>query len=140
MKFMPWINNGGGGDMGPTNYAYCNDYFPLVPFADSLLNMGSYGAVGYSFGPGNTRSVEPVLCTDRSAGVVGPSRAPAGRWCGLGGTVKDILTHGGSPSQVLGLWNDHKLTIIYRIYRETRCCTRPCREPLVPTLQRRLWC
>ena len=105
MKFMPWINNGGGGNMGPTNYAYCNDYFPLLPFADSLLNMGSYGAVGYSFGPGNARSIAPVLCTNRSAGVVEPSTAPGGRWCGLGGTVKDILTHGGRKSQLSpGVW------------------------------------
>ena len=105
MKFMPWINNGGGGNMGPSNYAYCNDYFPLLPFADSLLNMGSYGAVGYSFGPGNPRKIDPVLCTNRSAGVVEPSSSPGGRWCGLGGTVKDILTHGGRKAQLSpGIW------------------------------------
>ena len=40
--FMPWISNGGGVNMGPSNYAYCWDYFPLLPFADALLNMGSY--------------------------------------------------------------------------------------------------
>ena len=100
MKFMPWIQNGGGSNMGPTNFAYCWDYFPLLPIADSLLNMGSYGVVGYSFGPGNPRSVAPVLCTNRSAGVVEPSTAPGGRWCGLGGTVKDILAHGGRASQL----------------------------------------
>ena len=105
MKFMPWMTNGGGVDMGPYNFAYCSDYMKLLPFADSLLNMGSYGATGYAFGPGNPRSIAPVLCTNRSAGVVGPSSAPAGRWCGLDGTVKDILTHGGSPSQLSpGIW------------------------------------
>ena len=80
--------------MGLTNYAYCWNYFPLLPHADSLLNMGSYNAVGDSFGvtsqatclcvwlmglvfkgclclqPGNPRSIEPVLCTNKSGGVV----------------------------------------------------------------------
>jgi hypothetical protein len=67
------------GNMGPTNYAYCEDYQKLLPFADALMNMGSYNAIGDSFGPGNPRSIEPVLCTNRSAGVVEPSTAPASR-------------------------------------------------------------
>ena len=72
-----------------------------------LMNMGSYSPLGASFGPGNERSIEPVLCTNHSAGVVEPSTAPAGRWCGLGGTLKDVLTHGGKPSQLSpGIWMD----------------------------------
>ena len=98
--YTPWISNGGGSNMGATNYAYCWDYFPLLPFADALLNMGSYGAVGYAFGPGNPRPVAPVPCTDKAAGVIEPSTDPGGRWCGLGGTVKDILVHGGRPDQL----------------------------------------
>lgn len=86
---------------------YCEDYQKLLPFAAQLMNMGSYSPVGASFGPGNQRSIEPVRCTNRSAGVVEPSTAPAGRWCGLGGTVKDILVHGGKPSQLSpGIWMD----------------------------------
>ena len=56
--------------------------------------------MGYAFGPGNPRGVAPVLCTNRSAGVVEPSTDPSGRWCGLEGTVKDILMHGGHPTQL----------------------------------------
>jgi hypothetical protein len=70
--------------MGPLNYAYCEDYEKLLPFAAQLMDMGSYSALGASFGPGNQRSVQPVLCTNRTAGVVEPSTAPSGRWCGLG--------------------------------------------------------
>lgn len=112
---LPWITNGGGidwSDCGPIHrcgedFAYCWDYQPLLPFADGLLNMGSYSAVGAAFGPGNPRSIEPVLCTNRSAGVIEPSGRPAGRWCGLGGTVKDLLTHGATPAQLSpGIWMD----------------------------------
>merc|ERR1711939_659605 len=64
MKYFPWINNGGGSNHGPTNYAYCWDYFKLLPFADALLNMGSYSPTGDSFGyspsgQGHQRSIEP---------------------------------------------------------------------------------
>lgn len=115
IKILPWITNGGGidwSDCGPIHrcgedFAYCWDYQPLLPFADALLNMGSYSAVGAAFGPGNPRSIEPVLCTNRSAGVIEPSGRPEGRWCGLGGTVKDLLTHGATPDQLSpGIWMD----------------------------------
>ena len=57
--------------------------------------------------PGNYGGLQPVLCTNKSAGVVEPSGRPRGRWCGLGGTVKDFLTHGASAAQLSpGIWMD----------------------------------
>jgi hypothetical protein len=115
VKIYPWITNGDGidwSDCGPIHrcgedFAYCWDYQPLLPFSDGLLNMGSYSATGAGFGVGKPRSIEPVRCTNRSAGVIMPSGHPKGRWCGLGGTVKDLLTHGATPAQLSpGIWMD----------------------------------
>ncbi len=36
MKYYPWMNNGGGGNMGPLNYAYQEDYQKLLPFATQV--------------------------------------------------------------------------------------------------------
>ena len=55
------------------------------PFADKLINMGSYEATGLAY-PGKNRSVKAVPC-DKIPGGDPASGNPAGRWCGLEGTV-----------------------------------------------------
>ena len=111
----PWITNGLGidwSDCGPIHrcgrdFAYCWDYKPLIPVADGLLNMGSYSPLNLGFGPGKYGGIEPVACGNKSAGIVITSGKPKGRWCGLGGTVKDLLTHGARKSQLSpGIWMD----------------------------------
>jgi hypothetical protein len=111
----PWITNGVGidwSDCGPIHrcgrdFAYCWDYKPLIPVADGLLNMGSYSPLNLGFGPGKYGGIQPVACGNKSAGIVITSGKPKGRWCGLGGTVKDLLTHGARKSQLSpGIWMD----------------------------------
>lgn len=65
--------------------------------------MGSYGAFGDAY-PGRARSVAPVPC----ALVPGGDPAtvdPAGRWCGIEGSVIDMLAKGARPEQIVpALW------------------------------------
>ena len=100
--FAPWVSNGGGWNGGPGNADAEWDYMSYLPWADRLINMGSYETTGDAF-PGKNRSVAPVPC----AGLPGRSNSPAGRWCGLEGTITDMLAHNATPQQIVpGIWMD----------------------------------
>eukprot|EP01043_Picozoa_sp_COSAG02_P057745 COSAG02_NODE_7064_length_3201_cov_43.745003_3_plen_389_part_00 len=102
--FAPWVSNGGGWQSSPGDADAEWDYWSYLPFATKLLNMGSYEVTGDSNPKGN-RSVTPVLCTNLPSDPA--TINPVGRWCGLEGTIVDMLAKGAKPSQIVpGLWMD----------------------------------
>jgi hypothetical protein len=102
--FAPWVSNGGGWQSSPGDADAEWDYWSYLPFATKLLNMGSYEATGEAFPNGN-RSVTPILCTSLPTDPATVN--PVGRWCGLEGTIVDMLAKGAKPSQIVpGVWMD----------------------------------
>ena len=68
------------------------NYTAYLPFADHLMNMADYWVTGHGEGPGGygyNRSMAPYECKHHR-----------GRWCGLEGTIVDMLTFGATPEQV----------------------------------------
>ena len=65
--------------------------------------MGSYGAYGDAY-PGRARSVAPVPCTLVPGGDPATVN-PVGRWCGIEGSIVDMLAKGARPDQIVpALW------------------------------------
>eukprot|EP01043_Picozoa_sp_COSAG02_P055487 COSAG02_NODE_6437_length_3569_cov_1.906916_4_plen_416_part_00 len=100
-SFSPWVSNGGAYTPNKGNDDYEWNYTAYLPFADRLLNMASYWVTGHGEAPlgynysrsgnyGYNRSITPVPCHDH-----------AGRWCGLEGTIVDMLEFGATVSQVV---------------------------------------
>jgi hypothetical protein len=74
-EFAPWVNNGGGWQ-GPSWYVSTEwNYWSYLPFADKLLNMGSYRATTVD----KTGSLVPVKC-DTIHGWHRFTENATGRW------------------------------------------------------------
>jgi hypothetical protein len=95
-----------------TAWAYETDWFPMVPFADELINMGTYPgrwAANVSFPA--APYLKPYPCAAPPPGLPrrrGWQPAP-GRWCGMEGQIKDMKALGvdpGSGQLQPGVWMD----------------------------------
>jgi hypothetical protein len=100
-SFNPWVSNGGAYTPSRGNADYEWNYTAYLPFADQLLNMADYWVTGHGEAPvgynysrdgnyGYNRSITPVPCHDHE-----------GRWCGLEGTIVDMLKFGATAAQVV---------------------------------------
>eukprot|EP01046_Picozoa_sp_COSAG06_P003188 COSAG06_NODE_120_length_23106_cov_18.311862_30_plen_384_part_00 len=100
--FAPFVNNGGGWQ-GPDWYVSTEwDYWSYLPWASRLLNMGSYRVKT----PDDTGSVVPVPCASVPDWHRFTENA-TGRWCGLEGTIADMLGKGATPAQIVpAVWMD----------------------------------
>ena len=100
--FAPWVNDGGGWQ-GPAWYVSTEwNYWSYIPFATKLLNMGSYKERTAD----KTGSVLPVRC-DTIPHWQRFTVNATGRWCGLEGTVTDMLAKNVSAQQIVpAVWMD----------------------------------
>ena len=90
--FTAWVTNAGGQNGGGNTLEW--NYSNYLPFADALIDMGTYWTQPWPHDGHANRSLEPVPCA-----------AARGRWCGLEGTIVDMLAHGAEPAQVVpGVW------------------------------------
>jgi hypothetical protein len=106
--FAPWVNNGGGWQ-GPDWYVPTEwDYWSYLPWANRLINMGSYTATGPAWKEGG---LKPVACASLPHGDPATLNS-TGRWCGLEGTIVDMLERGNAtPAQIVpAVWMDRCFT------------------------------
>ena len=102
--FAPWVDNGGGWQ-GPDWYVPTEwDYWSYLPWASRLINMGSYTAIGPAWKEGG---LKPVACASLPHGDPATLNS-TGRWCGLEGTIVDMLHRGNAtPAQIVpAIWMD----------------------------------
>ena len=79
-----------------TAWSYETDWDFFVPFADILINMGTYPLGNHHFSFPAASKLKPYRCPD----------APH-RWCGVEGQILDFLEKGVNPGQLqLGISPD----------------------------------
>ena len=97
-SFAAWISTAGAYTASPGNDDTEWNYTAYLPWADELLDMGSYWTVGHgAVRRGQNRSMGAVPC----ASLPIHSAKPKGRTCGVEGGIVDMLAHGARPDQIV---------------------------------------
>ena len=85
-------------DIHKTSWSYLQDWVFFKPFADALINMGTYPLAKCWHGTPPPHSITPADRVAAATLKAEPCAGLSGRWCGLEGQVLDMVTQKVEPS------------------------------------------